>query len=266
MTSFLFALILLITHPKESGRGFFSVMDHIFGHLNLFEKEVGRFQGVEINLANRGLYYDPTKGPNFWNYYFEPVQTPRYGKENLTILYEYLDARISMEFEYNISREEAHALIEKYLHLKPEVQHRIDAITDSFHSHFVLGIHYRGTDKIYEAPLLSYDEMLVHIAEALKDAPENFLLFVATDDALFLEKVKGAYGERVLFQKEATRSLNGAPIHFKPPSPYNAGLEAIVDCVALSCSDKLLRTSSNLSRWSSYFNPDLPVIELTKRR
>ena len=40
---------------------------------------------------------------------------------------------------------------------------------------------------------------------------------------------------------------------------------ALIDCILLSKTDLLIRTSSNFSLASTFFNPKLPVIELSKR-
>ena len=62
------------------------------------------------------------------------------------------------------------------------------------------------------------------------------------------------------------RSSNNQPIDYSSSfSPYLRGEEALIDCLLLSKGRILIRTSSNLSLWSTYFNPSLPVVELTKR-
>lgn len=62
------------------------------------------------------------------------------------------------------------------------------------------------------------------------------------------------------------RSSNSLlPIHKSNVNPYESGKAAILDMILLSKTNLLLRTSSNLSLWSTYMSPDLPVIELNKR-
>jgi hypothetical protein len=41
--------------------------------------------------------------------------------------------------------------------------------------------------------------------------------------------------------------------------------KAVMDVVVLSKSNRLIRTSSSLSLWSSYLNPGLPVLLLNER-
>ncbi len=61
------------------------------------------------------------------------------------------------------------------------------------------------------------------------------------------------------------RSNDMAPLHLKLSNNYLHGEEAFIDCLLLSKGDVLIRTSSNLSLWSTYFNPIMPVIALNAR-
>ncbi len=65
---------------------------------------------------------------------------------------------------------------------------------------------------------------------------------------------------------EAHRSSGTAGVHLSNRNQYKIGEESILDALLLSKCDLLVRTSSNLSLWSTYFNPDLPVILLNERR
>ncbi|MEI6790088.1 MAG: hypothetical protein WCK42_02780, partial [Myxococcaceae bacterium] len=74
------------------------------------------------------------------------------------------------------------------------------------------------------------------------------------------------FPHQVVYLPEVKRSKDGKPLHLgKQQGQYESGLDALMDCLVLSKTNLLIRTSSNLSRWSAYFNPDLPVIELNKR-
>lgn len=65
---------------------------------------------------------------------------------------------------------------------------------------------------------------------------------------------------------KAQRSSNGEPgVHFINKNNYSLGEEALIDACLLSKCDLLIRTSSNLSLWSTYFNPSLPTILLNHR-
>lgn len=94
---------------------------------------------------------------------------------------------------------------------------------------------------------------------------QTFKLFVATDEQLFLTYIENAFPNLVI-SHNASRSADGTPLHLgrSDINPYQQGEDAIIDCLLLSKGDILIRTSSNLSAWSSYFNPYIPVIDLSK--
>jgi len=74
------------------------------------------------------------------------------------------------------------------------------------------------------------------------------------------------FGHLICYYQDAIRSVNGKALHVDPAhSPYRVGREALIDCVLLSRTDMLIRTSSNLSLCSTFFNSDLPVQELNRR-
>ncbi len=72
------------------------------------------------------------------------------------------------------------------------------------------------------------------------------------------------YADRVITYS-TQRSDDQTALHLKFSNNYLHGEEAIIDCLLLSRGSVLIRTSSNLSLWSSYFNPSIPVIELSQR-
>jgi len=59
----------------------------------------------------------------------------------------------------------------------------------------------------------------------------------------------------------APRSATNQVVHTGPNrNPYECGEASIIDCILLSQTNVLIRTASNLSECSRYFNPELPVI------
>jgi hypothetical protein len=47
---------------------------------------------------------------------------------------------------------------------------------------------------------------------------------------------------------------------------YRKGEDVLIDCLLLSRSDFLLRCQSNVGELATYFNPELPVIDLQYSR
>ena len=257
---------------RSRGHGMFSILDDLLSVLYAYEK--GRIKGVSVDFADTGLYYDPRKGPNWFSYYFEPVSVGAGGDRTEVTCVPYendplvkkmgIYAIQHIEFA-RVTRTEAHRLIAKYLKLKPEIKQKVSSFVDAnFKNNYMISIHYRGTDKISEARRTAYDEVDLAVAQVVRDEHlSRYKIFVATDEQGFIEHAEKKFGD-VCFQ-EAIRSTGRKPIHFNNENPYRAGEEALVDALLLSRADFLIRTSSNLSRWSTYFNPALKVLELSIR-
>ncbi len=218
--------------------------------------------GAKVDFGKEGPYYDPKHGDNWWTYYFEPIELGHRDDVQYTPLIK------GYYIEYSgASRKEVNKLIQKYIHLKPFLTHKIDSFVEKNFQNYVIGVHYRGTDKHSEAPRAEYARVPEAIDQLIKEKkiPDNFKIYVATDETAFLDFIQEKYGDKILQYEGIIRSTNGKPVHTSGIDNFKAGEDAIIDCVLLSKTQYLIRTSSNLSLWSTYFNPDLPVLELTQR-
>lgn len=231
--------------------------------------EYGVFDSVCVDYEKKGLYYDKSHGPNWWTYYFDPIDlgirsVPLSKCTRVQGNSVYID---SMLEERTMSAKEARTLISKYIHIKDELQQEIDDYAQAHFNCFVIGVHYRGTDKWCEAPRVNYEEMFFQINNQIKLlGNKEYKIFVATDEQAFLEDMLSVYGDKVLYLELAPRSSDKTATHYMKKSPYENGKYAIMDCLLLSKTNILIRTSSNLSLASIYYNPDLKVIELNRRR
>lgn len=248
--------------------GMFSTVMSVLGALK--EYELGRFTGVLINFGSGGhpgTYYDPSIGPNWWEYYFEPIYE---GSEQGAHIATTVNGPNGYDFagliEFRTHRNEAHQLLKKYIKVKPHIKTIVNTfVNENFRNMTVIGIHYRGTDKISEAPRAEYRAMVAHLEEVRAELNvKEFLIFVATDEKAFLEFIKAKYPNRVIYYN-SIRSSGKRPVHLSSKENYKKGEDAIVDCILLSKCTYLIKTSSNLSMISTFFNPKLPVVHVTKR-
>ena len=89
--------------------------------------------------------------------------------------------------------DQAGGLIRKYLEVKEDVVAEVEEFRGRhFGAGSVLGVHYRGTDKVVESPPVPYARVKRNIEHYLERYPETSGVFVATDDARFLEYMRGA--------------------------------------------------------------------------
>jgi len=254
--------------------GMFSILDDVMSLLYAYEKK--QIAGLEVDFGSGGLYYDSKHGPNWFSYYFEPVTLGRSSGDlvrTLYLPYSYdeeikklgLNTIDHIEFS-NVDKHKVNRLIKKYIKIKPFIENEVSSfVTKCFKHHYMIGVHFRGTDKISEAMRTPY-ETVKHAIDQLvkKNNLSDYGIFVATDEEDFINYMRENYKD--ICYQDAIRSTTGRPIHFDNEDPFKAGEDALVDAILLSKTNFLIRTSSNLSRWSTYFNPDLPVLELSKRK
>jgi len=238
--------------------GFFSMFGVVLGALELYDQ--GNIASLSLEFGDKGFYYNPKRGENWWTYYFEPMNL---SVRSPVLINLPIDQSIRTRF-FDISLksgpEKNYELIQKYIKIKPYLLKKVDAFQkEFFKGRFVVGIHYRATDKfIGEAPEMSPEGFVKQIIEETAMFKDPYF-YVATDRACFIDEMVKAFPNRVFFI-DAERSINGEPIHTNAKSPDLQGEEALVDCLLLSKTDFLIRTSSNLSLASTWFNPDLPVV------
>ena len=205
----------IITTEHSPKVGMFAAANQVLGQLYLFDTAgIPRISGLAIEFDKYGLYYDPSYGPNWWTYYFEPIYLGT--KENAEIVHptktQYLEA---WKYRRYMSRAIAAQLIKKYIHIKPHIQEKIDVYMRQFFlDKYIIGVHYRGTDKIKEAPRIAYEIVFEEIEKHILHG-KPYSIFIGTDEMDFLDQAKMRYSNRVL-AIEAHRSNYGSlGVHFE---------------------------------------------------
>ncbi len=247
--------------------GMFGMLHVIFGVLHFAES---RGHAVEISLES-GPYLDPERGENWWAYYFEPsiLSFDELNTDPMEII-ELEELWMFARYGTTLSTNVAHKIMSN-VSVKDHIQAKVDEFAaQNFLQKHVIGVHYRGTDKVdqrdtgrpVEAVRVPYDYVFEHLDTY--DTSSHF--FVATDEAEFVTAMIERFGSRVLAY-DAIRSSGGWGIHYEQRefSPYQAGEDALVDCLLLSKCNHLVRTESSLSRFSNVFNPMLRPTNLTNR-
>ena len=250
----------------------------VIGALKMYKDD--HYSGVEVDFGfdgDGGLYFDPTRGLNWWEYYFEPLNVGN--RENKEVIVSFNGPPghdFAMLTEFHVPRMEAAELIKKHIRIKPHIQEKVQRFVDqNFTNSTIIGVHYRGTDKYVEAPRAKYESVVEHIRAGIlklkkikknrKNKAFNIKIFVATDEQAFLDYLHTIFPGKIIAY-DAFRSSNNEPVHeMDLGNNYKKGEDAVMDCLLLSRCEVLLKTSSNLSLCSSYFNPDIPVVHITCR-
>ena len=239
--------------------GLFSEFTAVLGCLHHYQQHRDIYSGMRVNFGGEGLYYDASRGGNWWEYFFEPVSLgdATEGRRRQVPLWQH-DA-FAEGVEASIPRKDAAAVI--YNHVRPRrvVLDGVDRlVTTQFTGAHVIGVHYRGTDKYEESTPVGLPRIIDAIQGVVPRSSQPWKLFIATDDQSALDALMAAFPGRVVVA-DSERSSDGSPVHKRTGEGFRRGLEACVDCFVLSRCAHLVRTSSNLGLVATYLNPAMPV-------
>lgn len=243
--------------------GMFSVFSYVAGVLHNYDRH--EYAGLEVRFGENSPYYDADYGANWWEYYCEPIRLG--SRENAYIKKTNVRyGKYASITERHLSRFQVYELIQKYIKIKEPILEKVKEFTlENFDGFHIIAIHYRGTDKITEAPRISYDEVISRVNKYVtRFNLENYRIFIASDELEFIQCLQNTFPGLVLTYS-TLHAVNGEPLHHVNSNPYLQGEEALIDCLLLAQGNVLIRTSSNLSRWSTFFNPTIPCIELNEK-
>jgi hypothetical protein len=222
-----------------------------------------------VYLGANHLYYDDEKGNNIFEYYYEnsvsyasiDLKTlPKIVVNNPDLFLRWCRKSI---LEQNVSN----FLINKYFLLKGPIREIIDAFVANYLVGYrVLGVHYRGTDKVTETELVLFREYENKIEYLLSTNIIDKFYF-SSDEIQLKNYVKQKY-DGIALVRPFSGSYDYAPnsstgLHFSHLTPYLSGLDAIMDCYILSkCCLIMSSSKSSLSLFSSFISPNIPHIIL----
>lgn len=252
-------------HNQGNSGGMFAEFASVLGALKLYEQ--GVYSGIEINFYD-GLYLDFSYGLNWWEHYFEPIKV---GCNIALMEYCSLDKYVELaNIGFKLTRSDAFNLIQRYIHLRPEIEKEINLfVDDKFSNYFVVGMHFRGTDKYLEYPRTAYEkafESLQQLIDSLsKSQLRRLRVYLATDEQQFLEYLQSKLGKRLIYNNFVRSTDKSTPLHYDNnffSSNYQKGREALVDSILLSRCHVLLKPVGSCFSWgSSLFNPELSVVD-----
>ncbi len=249
--------------PPPPIAGMFVSMNYVLGALYHYEK--GLIKGVKVDFKEEGVYFDPQVGPNWWSYYFNPVEVGEIDEENPANYNATQLNELAVFSLKKLSREDANQLIKKYIHIKPHVINKVNAFSlrHRFRNSYLVGIHYRGTDKYKEIARTPYAKAMQTIDETLRQVKNlNYKIFVCSDEQQFVDQIKAKYGARVI-HTDSIRSTDRSPVHFRTDEHiYRVGEEALIDCLLLSRCNMLIRTPSSFASAIEQFNPKMKVVRI----
>jgi hypothetical protein len=247
--------------------GFFAQMTWCLWILSYCE---GRGIIADLRLTSE-IYRDRSRGSNWLTHYFDatlPITSEEIAKrvkytKKVTEL-EDLEHLISL----NMTLGEGSRILHKHLVPKPHITKIVDDLWHSVGRNGpVLGIHFRGTDKSWEAPRASWEHCLAVAETYMRKHADITAIFSASDEQEFIDFLaRSIKGVPVYCHKDHYRNRTGneRPVFLDQGGGYEKGEDALVNALLLAKCSTLIRTTSTLSAWASLFNPEIKVILLNK--
>jgi len=137
-----------------------------------------------------------------------------------------------------------------------------------------IGVHFRGSDKRIEAPVVAWEAIAKALDERLDAAGQDNggakeigakKIFVASDETDFIEFIRRRYGADRMCALDCQFVADGlTPAHFQPGSGLAKGREALLTMLILARCSVVIRGASFLSGWAKVLNPGLPIVMLGK--
>ena len=147
-------------------------------------------------------------------------------------------------------------IIQKCVRGLPHIESKIQSFyNQNLKGKAVLGIHCRGTDHP--------DKLAIeHYIERIKQYAVNYdVLFVTSDEQDRVDKIKQAFGSKVVEYPATIRSVGDTPLHYAnnfTSSKYYIGEDVIVEAYLLAKTDLLLCcTNSNVNYYTRALNTNL---------
>jgi hypothetical protein len=237
-----------------------AVLNHAIRVYNYAEKNKLK---AHVSFANP-LYLSNTRS-DIIHTYFEMGNTaykPRLGTLN------YFDkwSLFHLKMPEHVSLSDANKIFWTYFSPKPFIKEKINTALRDIPGHkFDLSIHYRGTDKILEAPIASFFVFRDAIAAYRKDHHQLRHVFLATDEPDFERYIRQEFEDlhfHTYYLGSPGNHKHGR--HFSDMSAEDKALEGIVNIFLLAESPFLIRSASHMSGVSKILNPAIRTLTLNR--
>ena len=160
----------------------------------------------------------------------------------------------------------ANRLFWTYFPPKPIIADKVDAVLAGIPNHkFDLSIHYRGTDKVLEAPLIDFEVYEKAILAYQAGGGSLHSVFLATDDTDFETFVRNRFSAtRFTTYNLGTSIHTTRGRHFSDMSPEDKAVESLVNIFLLAAAPTCIRGASYMSAISKILNPALRTVSLNR--
>jgi hypothetical protein len=242
--------------------GLFANVYTVLGLLDLYKKN--KIGGLKVECEWNCLYSD-NKNDNFWEYCFEKIDLKNGDYKIIEFDYNFLGLMSIHGRSLNLIY--ANELCKKYIKPKLFILNEVFKFQkENFDNKYIIGLHYRGADKIIESPMVSIQYIIQNLNKII-NGRKDFKIFVATDEKYILDKLIDFYDFHKIIYQKCTRCLEKDRNGIHNINEVKGSLkmqEALIDSLLLSTCHEIIKTESNLSAFSSVWNPYLQTLDATK--
>ena len=250
--------ILITSKPRDLKEG-------LFGQVLLFVFEVLPYldeRGMMPDWAIRSKLYGNPKNdclviPGLLELNYNPIAPDvEYKKVSLKKLRGYATTTLGNDWGY------LNRLLLKYFRIPQRVVDRADTFPKLDQA---LGLHYRGTDKnksSNETNYVSEPDFMTLAADLLRSLPDVRLIFIASDERQFVEKMRAAHPDYdIISSGEVVHHKN-----LKDQDNFAKGDHAMLDCLLLSRCKYLMKCQSALSGFAKVLNPEIEAYRISANK
>lgn len=250
----------------ESRIGFFAIMQMILFIL-VYCEEHGLFPDVG---AAGGIYGEPTGKVDWFRQLFDCIREPdstiadrlrRRSGIRTSKIRDIGELGFRSQYEMRLTLADASKLFNRTYRPSAGVSDEVASIAKRLGiSRSTLAVHFRGTDKVHEAPPMPWAAVCERVETIARSRPGLTEIFLATDDVGFAEFFqRHPFGLPVIAAPAKYLPKGNTPIHFSGHPGLAIGREALITCLLLAQCGFLIKTPSYLSAWSKILNPSLEV-------
>jgi hypothetical protein len=214
-------------------------------------------------VSSANLLYSPNQRHDLIATYFGPEGGNK-GGAFAPLKYLNTWSLFHLNYKTHVSLSEASRLFHTYFSPKPWFGEKVRAIMAKVPGgKFDLSVHYRGTDKAREAPLVDFSTFRDEIARYKNNQGYLEHVFLATDEPAFEYYIRAEFPDvcfhtyNLGFFIDISRGR-----HFSRMNEEDKAKEAILNMLLLAEAPCLIRSSSNLSAISKFINPEIRTITL----
>jgi hypothetical protein len=221
--------------------------------------------GLTPRITSTNRLYAPRSSEDFINLYLGPADQV-HGPNLRPMRFNTLWSFYHLNFAHHMSLAEANQLFWAYFPPKPMIIGRVDAVLAGIPNRkFDLSVHYRGTDKVLEAPLVGFEVYEKAILDYQARGGSLQSVFLATDDTDFEAFVRQRFPRTVFTTYNLGSTFDTSRgRHFSDMNPEDKSIEALVNMFLLAAAPTCIRGASYMSAISKILNPALRTVSLNR--